>query len=178
LFFGTKLLVFTVKRDDEMIASLTEIVHNFWNNYVLTRIAPPPDGSEDARRALGRVFRSSKGDLLDGTPEIEALVRTSMEARDAETAATLAKEEAGNSIRAAIADGAGFIGRDWKATWANNANGSPSWKSIAEELGASPELIAKHTPPGARVLRVTAVKENTSKSKPRAKAKGGQGFAI
>ena len=53
---------------------------------------------------------------------------------------------------AIIGDHDGIEGPWGKVYW-RTQKGRPAWKAIAEDLGVTPELIAKHTSDGARVFR-------------------------
>lgn len=46
--------------DDDLISSLTAAEENFWNNYVLPGVIPPPDGSEASDKAIGQYFHTAK----------------------------------------------------------------------------------------------------------------------
>lgn len=163
LFFGSHLAVYTVRRDDELIGGLVECAHRFWRDYVVANVPPPPDGSERTREALSKIFPKNKGNLVPlGFPEVGSLAATVFAhaqdyilARDGGKDVEERKEEAGNALRLLIGNGDGFDAPWGKITWTAPANGKPCWKEIAEELGATPDIIARHTADASRILRVT-----------------------
>lgn len=61
------------------------------------------------------------------------------------------------SLKEAIGERQGIVGNTgWLATWRQNKPSlKTDWKAVAEELGASQEIVAKHTKetPGARVFK-------------------------
>jgi putative phage-type endonuclease len=155
LIGGQRLRIYTIRRDDEIVADIVGKARSFWFDHVLAGNPPPIDGSDRTRQRIQREHPTANGLILPGTAEVEALARTYLTARDAEKAAQRAKTEAGNRLRKLIGDAAGYVGREWKATWTGTENGKPDWKAIAEEMGATEAVIAKHTPPGGRTLRVS-----------------------
>lgn len=155
---GTDFRIYEIECDPEIGEHLLTIGRRFWHEHVLKRVPPPPDGSEATRRTIEAMFPNAARDLLDATPEAEELARAYAAARESESEAAKHKEAIGNRLRALIGDASGFVGKWGKVTWTPNARGPVAWKAVAEELGATPELIAKHTSQPSRVLRVT-VKE-------------------
>lgn len=75
----------TIERDEELIQSLIRIESDFWNQYVLAGVAPPPDGSEASEWIIRERYPDSDPDLqvsllddleekLDRSQEIDALM--------------------------------------------------------------------------------------------------------
>lgn len=151
-----ELQVFEVQYNDDLAGALLEIGDAFWTKHVLKRTPPDPDGSESARRMLARAYPRPKSTELIETRSVEVVqaVSSYLIARAEEKRAKAAKDLAGNQLRALIGDGAGYRSVDFQTSWATNSVGVPMWRAIAIEAGATPELIAKHTPAGERVLRV------------------------
>jgi putative phage-type endonuclease len=162
LFWGSHLAVYTIKRDDELIGGLAELASRWWRDHVVANVPPEPDGSERTKEALSKMFPKNRGRFIQlGAPEIGtmaahvfALAQDYMLARDGGRDVEERKEEAGNALRLLIGDADGFDAPWGRVTWKQPANGKPSWKSIAEALGAPPELVAAHTPPPSRTLHV------------------------
>lgn len=67
---GNKYREFYVKRDEKVIEALVKIERHFWNNHVLAKNPPQPDGSEASGEALLKVF---PGDLAKKEDEILTL---------------------------------------------------------------------------------------------------------
>lgn len=167
LFYGSRLDIYTVARDDELIGMLADAADQWWTDYVVARRQPPADGSERTREALGRMFKRNNGTLLPASDEVVSLALQYMAARDDEKAAIDRKDTAGNALRALIGEADGFEWCGGKATWTRDAKGKPSWKAIAEALNAPAALVAAHTGEPGRVLRVSEVKAKAA-AKPRA----------
>ena len=64
LIGGQDFRVYRVVRDEAKIADLIQREAQFWQ-YVLDDIPPPVDGSESSGRALGSMYPSDRGDVLD-----------------------------------------------------------------------------------------------------------------
>lgn len=155
---GTKPREYIVERDPDFGAAIVELCRRFWTDFVEADVCPPVDESDAAKRYLEQRYpRAARGLLAPPPPGLEEIVVAYDRARAAEAEAQKAKDLAGNRLRALIGDAEGYASTSWKVTWANTA-GRPAWAEIAKELGAGPDIIAKHTSAGGRTLRVT-VKE-------------------
>lgn len=166
LFFGAHLAIYTIHRDDELIGGLVELAHKWWRDHVVADVPPTPDASEKTRETLSKMYPKNRGRIVQlGGPEpgslaaqAFALAQDYVLARDGGKDVEDQKEAAGNALRLMIGDADGIEAPWGKILWTAAATGKPSWKDIAQELGATPELIAKHTPPPNRTLRVTLKK--------------------
>lgn len=160
LFWGSKLAIYRVYRDDELIGLLADRASKWWRDYVLTRTQPPPDGSSSSRETLGKLYPSVKSGLVPLVPAnpsyetVFALARDYAQARDDESDAKKRKERNGQELKALIGDHEGFA-----APWGTVINGmragSPKWKDIAQVFNPSPKLVKTHTTEAGRTLRVT-----------------------
>lgn len=159
---GQKLRIYPIERDPELAASLVVIVGAFWRNHVLAEVPPPIDASDSARRYLEKRHPSHVKPLAVAPPEAEEWAHRYAAALALEKQADDEKRLAGNKLREMIGEAEGVAGPWGKATWKQNGKAAPAWKQIAEELGATPEIIARHTPPGGRVLRVYPKKNSST----------------
>ncbi|MED3865229.1 lambda-exonuclease family protein [Priestia megaterium] len=53
---GNKYREFHLQRDDALIDALVQLEQDFWENHILTGIAPDPDGSEASGKALASMY--------------------------------------------------------------------------------------------------------------------------
>lgn len=153
---GSEIRIYRdIARDDETIGLLVEQCRDFWHRCVVGGELPVVDGSESARRVIERLFpRARRSTTAAPSQDFIALAQRYDDARAAEARAVAEKEEAGNLLRVAVGDRSGFAGRWGSVTWGENEKGRTDWQAIAVEAGATSELIAKHTAPSGRVLRV------------------------
>ena len=157
LIGGSDLRVIEVGRDDGYIRDLIEVEAEFMHR-IETRTAPPIDGSEATRRALGRLHPSDNGTALAATPETDRLLADLREAR--ERAATAADRAATveNAVRGLMGDASLLVGAGYRVSFRRNADAARTdWAAIAAELRPDPALVAQYTATraGPRVLRVT-----------------------
>ena len=59
LIYGREFKVYKLERDKEIIANLIQLEKNFWENHVLARILPEPDGSKLADSVIAEYFKSA-----------------------------------------------------------------------------------------------------------------------
>lgn len=166
LFWGSHLAIYTIQRDNELIDGLAELAAKWWRDHVVANVPPQPDGSERAKETLSKMFPKNRSKLIPlGAPEIGtiaatvfALAQDYVLARDGGKDVEDQKERAGNQLRLLIGDSEGFAAPWGSITWCAASNGAPAWKAIAEQLGATPDLIAKYTRQPTRTLRVNLKK--------------------
>ena len=58
-------LTFEIERDEDEIASLMKAEEEFWNKYVIPKVAPPVDGSYATTDAINEIFSTEGGGLID-----------------------------------------------------------------------------------------------------------------
>jgi predicted phage-related endonuclease len=64
LILNKSLEIRTIKRDEELIRSLIEIEQAFWENHVLPRVMPAPDGSSAATAILSDLYKNSEPETV------------------------------------------------------------------------------------------------------------------
>ena len=60
VILGKEFKFARIEHDDAMIASLVAIEEAFWNNHVVPRIMPPPDGSKICDEVLEQYFHKAR----------------------------------------------------------------------------------------------------------------------
>ena len=75
LIYGRDFKYYRIERDDEVIGNLIRIEEEFWNEYVLKRVIPDPDGSKTADAAIAERFKESKSTTIPLTGFDERLER-------------------------------------------------------------------------------------------------------
>lgn len=60
LIYGKEFKYYRIDRDDDIIANLIQIEKEFWDNHIIPRIMPDPDGSKTADAAIAERFKESK----------------------------------------------------------------------------------------------------------------------
>ena len=75
LIYGRDFKYYRIERDDEVIENLIRMEKEFWNEYVLKRVLPDPDGSKTADAAIAERFKESKSITIPLTGFDERLER-------------------------------------------------------------------------------------------------------
>ena len=151
------LRIYSVPFDEELFESLAEMAEKFWRDHVETQIPPPVDFSESYTDYLTRRFPQSRGLIRQAGAQGEMIAEELRAARAVRIAAEKREAEIANAARALIGEADGFEGPWGKITWRKSKDRHViDHRAIVAELGASNELIAKHTTitPGSRRLVV------------------------
>ena len=64
LIYGREFKFYRLDRDEEMIANLVAIEKNFWENHVLAKCIPSPDGSKIADSVIAEYYRNSVSEII------------------------------------------------------------------------------------------------------------------
>jgi len=152
LLAGMGLRIIRVDHDPELFEQMVTAAVEWWQRHVVGRVEPEPDGTESYRRHLAEKFPIESGETLVATAEQQLLADELRQATVATKAAEAHEKALRNRLAAAMGEASVMVGPGFKFTY-SHVRGKPAWKAIAEEAGAPPELIAKHTPEGARQFR-------------------------
>ena len=75
LIYGKEFKYYRIERDEEMIAALIRIEEDFWQNYVLKRQIPSPDGSKLADSVIAEYYKQAISETIPLTGFNEKLKR-------------------------------------------------------------------------------------------------------
>lgn len=64
LIYGREFKVYTLERDEEIIANLIRLEEDFWNNYVQKRVLPEPDGSKLADSVIAEYYQNADSVII------------------------------------------------------------------------------------------------------------------
>lgn len=64
LIYGREFKVYRLERDEEIIENLIRLETNFWENHVLKRVLPDPDGSKLADSVIAEYFKEATGGVI------------------------------------------------------------------------------------------------------------------
>ena len=124
-----------IERDEELIQSLIRIESDFWNQYVLAGVAPPPDGSEASERIIRERYPDSDPDLqIPLQDELEEKLDRSREIDTLLERLTTEKKEIYQQIQE-------YMGAAEKAS---GQRYSVSWKSVLSNRLDSKALKSSH----------------------------------
>lgn len=163
LLAGMGLRIIRVPHDADLFRDMSQFAVEWWQRHVVGQEEPAPDGTESYRRHLAEKYPRDMGVELVATPEQSLLADELRDAIASEKAAKERKQALQNRLAAAMGEAASLIGDGWRVTWKSEA-GRPAWKDIALAAGASPELVAEHTPEGSRVFRTWFAKSEEERA--------------
>lgn len=75
IIYGREFKYYKLERDEELISSLIQVEQNFWNENVLKRAFPEPDGSKIADCVINEYFKDSVAESIPLTGFDEKLDR-------------------------------------------------------------------------------------------------------
>lgn len=152
---GQRFAIYTIHRDDDLIADMEREAVTFWEN-TQARIPPDIDTSEGTREYLRRTYRDTETER----PMDDRLVHLAtayeglrLEIKDAQAR----REELGNRIRDLMGNARWAEGEGVKVTYGSQQSPRKvDWPRIAEAAKVPPALIEEFTerPDPIRVLRV------------------------
>ena len=162
LIGGQNLRIYTIPRDEQLIADLLAGEVDFWQNHVVPRIPPEVDGSEAATEYLSQRY-ADNGTERPMDDQLELLAREYVAVQLTVKSALEQKELLANQIRELMGDDARSRGGNVSVRWSTvQAPARIDWQGIAQELGISADMIARYTNRGESVRRLSvSVKEDT-----------------
>ncbi len=119
VIFGREFKYYRIERDEEVISDLRQIERNFWENHILKRILPEPDGSELADKVISGYFKKSMEETIPLRGFDEKLGRR-QELESLLDEMTTEKKQIEQELKL-------YLG---EAEAAENANYRVSWKSV------------------------------------------------
>lgn len=120
---GTDFRIIELTRDREFGAMLIRGAASFWK-CVTEDLPPPVDGSENWRQYLQQRFPVVEREELDmSTAEVDRWAQESLRAREKIDELKADQDAADNHLRLLIGERLGFLGLDYRVTWAADKNG-------------------------------------------------------
>jgi predicted phage-related endonuclease len=144
---GGRFRLYTVCYDAELCEGLREVAARFWTDHVLADVQPDVSASDCDKEYLQERFKLySAGEMLTAEFEIDGWAAELHAAVERYDAAKTSVDVIKNRFRQLIGTAEGIQGDGWKCTWKTpRATTVINWEAVAKELGAPPDLIAKHT---------------------------------
>lgn len=155
-----KLLIYHVRRDDEVIENLREVARAFWFDHVVPRVPPHVDGEALARAgaALRRLHPVEGGEALDADGRMILMAKEYAELGQRMGKLKAQREAIGSSIKLVLGDAPGAQWGDLKGKsrglfcrensvrW-TSSKGAPAYKRVVERLvaeaGADAAIVKK-----------------------------------
>lgn len=140
LIYGREFKYYRIERDDEVIENLIRIEKEFWNNHVLPRVMPDPDGSKTADIAIAERFKDTQDAtiLLSGFDERlrrRQELLTVMEHMEKE------KRQIDQELKIYLGNAETAENEHYRVSWKNVSRSSLDEKRLKEE---EPEIYEKY----------------------------------
>ena len=140
LIYGRDFKYYRIERDDEVIGNLIRIEEEFWNEYVLKRVIPNPDGSKTADAAIAERFKESKSTTIPLTGFDERLERRQEILSLLEKIET-EKRQIDQELKLYLGDAEIAENEHYRVSWKNFSRSSIDEKRLKAE---QPEIYEKY----------------------------------
>ncbi len=124
-----------IERDEDLINNLIQVEKSFWENYVLAKEMPEPDGSAAATKLLGRLYSDSTKTTIELPNEADSLISEYQEYGDMEKRYKTLKDESSNKLKAMLENNEIGITADHKVTWKGVSTARFDSKTFKENHG-------------------------------------------
>ncbi|MBM6753051.1 YqaJ viral recombinase family protein [Mediterraneibacter glycyrrhizinilyticus] len=140
LIYGREFKYYRIERDDEVIENLIRIEKEFWNNHVLSRVMPHPDGSKTADLAIAERFQETQGTtiLLSGFDE---RLRRRQELLAVMEHMETEKRQIDQELKLYLGNAETAENEHYRVSWKNVSRSSLDEKRLKEE---EPEIYEKY----------------------------------
>jgi putative phage-type endonuclease len=141
LIMGKEFIIRKIERDEELIQYLITIEERFWNEHVVPRIMPEPDGSSKCSELIASMyFKSDKQKSIELNGFAEDLNRRS-ELVDLIAKMEKEKDAIDQKIKLEMQDAAYAITDKYKISWLSSEAARLDTKKLKEDY---PELYKKY----------------------------------
>lgn len=143
------VVIYRYNRSDELEERIVSECEKFWNEHVVPKVPPPPDGSDTFSEFLANRYAPTAG-KLPATPEVNQIARAYF-AAEKELAEVEKRVATLKQSLIVASDGNGFDGDGWQMTCRKQQRKSTKWKEVSDAIGKNvrPEVytesIAKFT---------------------------------
>lgn len=147
LILGQQLIIRKIDRDEEMVQMLIKIEKDFWEQYVVQKQLPPPDGSKASEDAIKAIYKDTNPDLVVELIDFEDKIKRMDEINELLSVLEPEKEQIKQEIMVAMGEAeTSFIG-ERKFTWKQQA-GRTTVQS-KELKNDHPDIYEKYSKTGA-----------------------------
>jgi putative phage-type endonuclease len=124
LIGGQDLRLYTITRDEELIAQLKTLAIDWWQAHVVNGIPPPLTGQEPDTRMVNRQFPTANGDVIYANSELTALCRALRDQRTVVRQAEAEEHRLVNEIKSRMGESSTIEFPGGLILWKCDKNGS------------------------------------------------------
>ena len=124
---------YRIDADPVLDAGIITLAERFWNDYVMTGIQPPMDGSPAVSRfLLDRFPRQTTEEVMTADERLDEIARQLASDRHGLAILESSKANAENAIKAAMGEYGRIAGTGWAATWRRSKGATRvGWQEVA-----------------------------------------------
>jgi putative phage-type endonuclease len=166
VLLGQQFRIYRINPHKDLQQALHDIGARFWFEHVLTKVPPPVDHTEGARRMLDKIYPIQRDEIRPATDEEMALATSYRQQQHAAQEAEIKLARLRNLLCDRIGLAEGIVGPDFKFTWKRIRDSQHTdWEGVAQafrKLGQIPDtavadILRDYTTsrPGQRRFRST-----------------------
>lgn len=144
MIYGREFKYIKLERDEDIIQSLIRVEENFWNNHVMKRIMPEPDGSEAADSFINRHFAESKEGFSIPLTGFDEKLQKREELSDLINQLDTEKKKIEQEIKTYMNQAEYAENENFLVSWKNSVSNRIDTKKLKEEM---PEVYRKFLNP-------------------------------
>lgn len=145
VILGKEFKYVKIERDEEIIQNLISIEEHFWNEHVLQRVMPEPDGSTAADQIISEHFKLAKESeeiLLMG---YEEKLKRRLELNELIDKMEQEKKKIEQEVKLAMADAESAVCDEFYITWKNMSTKRVDAERLKSELPETYQKFLKET---------------------------------
>lgn len=158
LIGGNDFRIYVIKRNETICNYLMNKGIEFWNNYVVTSIMPPPQTFEDVENIFTNPQKKSQ---TFASKDLEEAIEKFRKLKEEEEANKKQQAELKIIICEFMGNNTELLNseRQKLASWsAPSVTCKTDWEAVAKDIGATEEVISKHTIETTTARRFTLAK--------------------
>ncbi|MFI3201555.1 MAG: hypothetical protein R3Y54_08520 [Eubacteriales bacterium] len=141
LILGKEFQIHKIERDEELIENLITIEKKFWEEHILARVVPLPDGSSNYTELIGKQYGIGEGEKRVDLSCVESKLNRREELLLLEEKMKIEKEQIDQEIKMMMQDATIGNAKEFYITWKNTTTNRLDTKRLKEE---NPKLYLKY----------------------------------
>lgn len=141
VILGKDFLWQRIDRDEDLIQNLISIERDFWNNHVIPRIMPEPDGSESSERLIREMTGRAVPDKEIPLTGFDSQLKRRMEIAELMDRLDMEKKTIEQKLKLYMGDAEAAENDRYRITWKNSRSERLDTKALKQE---EPEIYRRY----------------------------------
>ncbi len=141
LIYGRDFIIRKIERDEELIANLITVEERFWNEHVIKRILPDPDGTRDCSEQIAKLYFKSDKDKTVQLLGYDSALQRREELVDLIDKLEQEKSSIDQRIQMELQDAGYGTAGDYRVSWLNTTSKRLDTKLFRAE---NPEMYDRY----------------------------------